>query len=379
MAGADRAAVRGGPPSGRSSARKSPVQGESDVPKTQPPAGTDRNAADLPVPSLSDTTVAGLVAQWRERLLAVDATGTPDQQAAHQAFIDIFVRGGDEALRASIRRGRWVQLSLAPAGAAFDPALFSRLKRLTATLLSDDEIENFFFMFKQPGLRLRFEASRTAPELTRRIESEIAQWCGDGLTSRGSFGVYEPEAELFGGPRSMRHVEAIFTLDSLVWLEFHGQGEGRRASGTNAWPVSFALLRALYDGLGIVGWEDLGVFAHIRDRLGRRLPAVTAGQLERTALESDVVALWEEAAGSADRPAPSPAPGSALANRREAIRSAARQWKTGYFDTPDAWIGPRQAAAYATIFHWNRANLSAPQQALIAEALAGRRATEDTR
>jgi hypothetical protein len=36
-----------------------------------------------------------------------------------------------------------------------------------------------------------------------------------------------------------------------------------------------------------------------------------------------------------------------------------------------AGVGPREAAAYYVVFHWNRAKLSFGRQALITEALAG--------
>jgi hypothetical protein len=54
------------------------------------------------------------------------------------------------------------------------------------------------------------------------------------------------------------------------------------------------------------------------------------------------------------------------------VRELAADWRTGYFDTEHAELGPREAAALVTIFHWNRGALSPLRQGLLAEALADR-------
>jgi len=58
---------------------------------------------------------------------------------------------------------------------------------------------------------------------------------------------------------------------------------------------------------------------------------------------------------------------------RQSLGAETARWCTDYFWTPEASIGPREAAAFFTIFHWNRAGLSIMRQSLLTEALASRK------
>jgi hypothetical protein len=58
-----------------------------------------------------------------------------------------------------------------------------------------------------------------------------------------------------------------------------------------------------------------------------------------------------------------------LVERRDALRSAAQGWRTGYFESGHAEIGPRRAAAHFVVFHWNRGRFTAARQRLLTEAL----------
>jgi hypothetical protein len=56
------------------------------------------------------------------------------------------------------------------------------------------------------------------------------------------------------------------------------------------------------------------------------------------------------------------------------LRAAAQDWVESYFEVSGALIGPREGAAFATVFHWNRGAISAGVQALITTALSDRTA-----
>ena len=57
---------------------------------------------------------------------------------------------------------------------------------------------------------------------------------------------------------------------------------------------------------------------------------------------------------------------------REAVLAGATAWRAGYLAHDGAVLGPRAATAMYAIFHWNRAALSAVDQALVAAALSQR-------
>jgi thiopeptide-type bacteriocin biosynthesis protein len=271
----------------------------------------------------------------------------------------VFVDAGLAALDEFDRRPRWVQVDLPTSGVP-SPDLYRTLAETFRDLLADPAVRNAFFMHKPPGLRLRFEVSD--PDRATEVRRRLA-----GLAGGTGPAVYEPEAHLFGGPVSMRSVHRLFTVDSLAWLDYHAIGG--RAAGPS-WALSLTMLRALLDGLAVVGWEDIGVWDEVRSRTGRRLtgPALTHGDYARVAAE--IRAGWADPERLAGQLAPEVRAISAA--HRTATLAAASDWRRDYFTTPAAYLGPRAAAAYFVVFHWNRAGLTGIRQALLTEALADR-------
>jgi len=246
----------------------------------------------------------------------------------------------------------WVQVGVAPV----DGRVYARLARLADDLLAEPGVTNFFFMVKPPGLRVRFE---TCPDRQGWLAGVLER----RLAGTTRIGVYEPEAHLFGGPASMAYVHRLFTVDARAWLAFH-----ELSAPGPGWQFSLALLRHLLGGLAVAGWEDLDVWERIRTRAGRDLPPGLDPDRAAVAAEG-IRAHWT---GPRDA---LPAPARALADRwGPPLSAAARDWLTGYFRGAGAAIGPREGAAFATVFHWNRGRLPAVTQALLATALADRAA-----
>ncbi|MYW16671.1 hypothetical protein GT039_13900 [Streptomyces sp. SID2955] len=292
----------------------------------------------------------------------VDATGS-----AYEAARRTFLTAGLRALRDDLPETGWVQVNLEPA-----PTAWARTYRVIADsareLIASGTARSFFFMHKPPGLRVRFEAGvpenellRT--ELTRRFRDL------DGQLRPPYHGMYEPETYLFGGPLSMRHVHALFTVDSLAWLDHHTANAGEDGPGQLAdWRLSLVLLGELLAGLGIVGWEHRGVWEVVRDDTGRRLATDPDDDGRRAA--AGILAAWQ--AGRPGLLARVPAERrTAVAAYADAVRRAAEHWRTAYFESGDALIGPRRAAAHHVIFHWNRGRLSLARQSLLTHALVG--------
>lgn len=288
---------------------------------------------------------------------------------------DLFLQAGLDALAAKKREAEtgWLQVGVSvPDSAAVPADLYARVASLARGLLGSAAIDGFFFMHKPPGLRLRFElAVQNGALVAGRLDDEIRAWQAEGLVERVVPGVYEPESRLFGGPMSMHYVHRLFTADSLAWLDYHASprhGENERGA---RWQLSLAMLHALFAGLDITGWEDLDVWDRVRGTAGRRLTAVTtlagfaqvAAQIRACWLQSDQNSAYL-----------GPDEEKIVDAFRRAVLPVASDWRDGYFSTRSAYVGPRQAAAFATVFHWNRAGLSLTRQALLTEALIAREA-----
>ncbi|MFF9002027.1 thiopeptide-type bacteriocin biosynthesis protein [Streptomyces achromogenes] len=287
------------------------------------------------------------------------AAEDPGYAAARRTFLT----AGLEALRTHTPEAGWVQLNL-----PLTPPSYGRLAAAARELLGTGQARDFFFMHKPPGLRVRFLAAEPsrAPELRAALLRRLTpERTGDAGT-RPLAGVYEPETYLFGGPLSMPWVHELFTADSRAWLDVHTAVAGDPAPV--GWRVSLALLHAVFDGLGIVGWEHRGVWQAVREETGRRLPG-GLGEPDLRRAAAGIRAYWEQ--GPEDRLQALPkAWRDVLGEHLGAVGQAAERWRGHYFASGEATIGPRRAAAYHVIFHWNRGALSTARQCLLTEALA---------
>src|SRR5205823_2816722 len=111
----------------------------------------------------------------------------------------------------------------------------------------------------------------------------------------------------------------------------------------------------LFDALGVAGWEDRDVWDRVRWQTWRRLSgqALAAGAFPPVA--GAVRQAWARPSRVLDQLRP--ALRQLLAEHAEAVRDEVPRWRSGYFDTRDAYVGAREAAAYYVVFHWNRAGL----------------------
>lgn len=288
---------------------------------------------------------------------------------------DVFVRAGLEALAA--RRWQagnsWLQIGIRPQEELGPRGeLCRQVACLARKLLSDSAVDDFFFMNKPPGMRLRFQtaAATSSADLADVVRAEVMRWRAEGLIDYVEPGVYEPESQLFGGPRSMSFVHALFTVDSLIWLDYHSCRAVEGEAISPAWLVSLAALRTVFAGLDITGWEDIGVWDCIREMAGRRLGEDQVS----LPLYANVAGELRDAWSRRDRILDElhPAVKTIVAHHDSALLTGAARWRSDYFCQPGASLGPRAAAAFYVIFHWNRATLSRAEQALLAESLSER-------
>lgn len=272
--------------------------------------------------------------------------------------------GGLPVLRAlTDRTTAWIQTGLAFSRDAHKE-LCGRLAVFARELLARPDVHNFFFMGKPPGMRFRVEvAVQVREEVAAELDLRFARWLADGVLDRATPGVYEPEAHLFGGPVSMESVHRLFTADSLAWLGRHAL-----VDPCPDWALSLVMLRSLLEQLGVVGWEDRDVWDLVRRRTYRRLPERHLAEEAFPAVADGLRRAWGRP--QALREALPPRLQELLGEYEATVAEAAPRWMKDYFATRDAYVGPREAAAFYTIFHWNRAGLPMPRQALIAESLA---------
>lgn len=265
---------------------------------------------------------------------------------------------------------RWVQIGIRPTTDQFSSRrVYSSISGLAENLLLSGVVRNFFYMHKWPGIRLRFEACDDASinDVRLGIDHVMQRMKRDRLIVNIQSGVYEPETYLFGGSASMEHVHGLFTVDSLFWLRYHAGIPHEMSRSLPVWLISLELLHGVFDGLEIDGWEATGVWDCLRTEAGRSISGEVKALSDFTEVAGALSAQWRDRANLLD--AADPETAELITRHREALRVGARCWKEAYFATASAELGPRQAAAYYVIFHWNRAGMTPEKQALLAESL----------
>jgi thiopeptide-type bacteriocin biosynthesis protein len=311
-----------------------------------------------------------LLAQLRQEKGTASAkknTGPLENEAIRKTFLN----AGCEAVQTLLQNDGWVQFGVTLDEPA-TPELYSAILGTLGPNRLGIPVKSMFFMHKPPGLRLRYQCDPDGTDdLAACLWKRLAGWQAHHLISGYSREIYEPETTLFGGPCSMKHVHLLFARDSRFWLSHHAAGNGQ----TEALFISLLLLRTVFANLGIVDWEDLGVWDQVRSKTGRSFPAGELAQQDEIKQMGDIiVALWNEPAkvfallGSEDA--------QRLNQTASELAALARDWKENIFDQGASTIGVRTAAALLTIFLFNRTGLSLEKQIIAAESLASRRVIE---
>lgn len=219
-------------------------------------------------------------------------------------------------------------------------------------------IEDFFFMNKPPGIRVRFApAPGHAPFVRAELRRLVGSWCAAGLVNGVEPGVYEPEEDRFGGPGSMDHAHRMFTVDAATWLEFHA-----RPRRTPGWALSFAMLRPLFAAMDVDRGREHAVWTRVA-AAGRLVPS---GVTRPDAVGDGLRAWWHRPGALSEDDVVELA-----AAHAGQVAPLAAAWVASLRDTDTD-----RAVAWYVVFHWNRAGLGFGTQALLTEAL---RAVERSR
>ncbi|SEC21032.1 thiopeptide-type bacteriocin biosynthesis domain-containing protein [Streptomyces sp. 2131.1] len=258
----------------------------------------------------------------------------------------------------------WVEYKLVPPVGPIHAGLHGAMAEYCRELLRSEVISDFFFMDKEPGLRIRFRFCEVDIERQQRadLESRIVEWQSRGIINGWSKSFYEPEQYLFGGPVSMSSVHRLFTADSLAWADYWSSNQPRPP----AWAFSLSMIEIFFEEMRILGWEGRDVWDRVRTQTHRQIFGDKPDGWSGTLVKIDQV--WADPGrleSLINRPCR-----DYLADYQKMLKLECPVWIDKYFSSSHARIGPREAAAFYIAYHWNRARIPFVWQCAIAEALA---------
>lgn len=283
---------------------------------------------------------------------------------------DLFVEGGIKALFNPGYPEHWIQFGITLGENKYIKTLFQQLYELVFEFINKDSIDNFFYMYKLPGLRIRFQIKPVNKlEIMDAISTHLKKWVSKKYIVDFVPGIYEPESHLFGGELSMPYVHKLFTADSLAFLKYRTLVLNRKITDQE-WLLSLTLLKHFFSQLGISGWEDIDVWDRVRKKTFRSVPDEMIRLPDFQTAASEIKSHWEQI--DLVTSTFSQATKKIVEEYTSYMEPVIVTWKKNYFETTNAYIGIREAAAFFTIFHWNRAGISFARQCIITEALAMR-------
>ena len=132
---------------------------------------------------------------------------------------EIFLCAGAAAVERCTNPERWLQV-----GVEFrdhsqrQDFLDEGLANLVQRLKEEQAIDNFFFMNKPPGVRLRFSGFQIEPGLRRTVFALLEARKRQGRLHRFELGAYDGETYQFGGATGLRLFHRFSTIDCITIL-----------------------------------------------------------------------------------------------------------------------------------------------------------------
>jgi thiopeptide-type bacteriocin biosynthesis protein len=301
---------------------------------------------------------ADRIAALVEAVLAgAPAETTATEAGIHPADLNTAVqtyRAGGQAALQQAQDSAWFHARVEPvdwnaAEAMFRTRIAPRLDQL------DDGQAGWWFLRKYPCWRLRIHT--TGHYAVRALLDGLA---AAGVIAGWKPGIYEPELAAFGGPVAMAIVHELFCADSkgvLAYTTLNPPPIGRRE-------LSLLLIRTLQHHAGLDWFESADVF----DRVARMRPepAATDGpRIAALAVQMRPLLALPADAGTALFAPDGPIIGAASWLQAHVIagQQLAEAGAAGRLDR-----GLRAVIAHLVIFNWNRLDLAAHSQAILARA-----------
>jgi thiopeptide-type bacteriocin biosynthesis protein len=224
----------------------------------------------------------------------------------------------------------WRQINVAlPDSDASGGAFFSALAPSLPELRGGGGGSCFWFVRKEPGLRLRFGGEAMTADVAAIFDALVAS----GAVTSWFSSVYEPETHQFGGPEAMDAAHRWFDRDTAAWFAWNDLG-GRQRITPNV--LSLAVLVDLFERCLEAReevWDVAENLAHLYAAPpdDTAAPAIGLSQLGQLLREVEpVAAIYRDA-------------NAALAGELAAL------WRRGALTA-----GRRGILPFVAAFHWNR-------------------------
>ncbi|WP_049794855.1 thiopeptide-type bacteriocin biosynthesis protein [Micromonospora aurantiaca (nom. illeg.)] len=213
----------------------------------------------------------------------------------------------------------------------------------------------WWFLRKHPYWRFRIRAAHHGA-----VRALLDDLTADGVTAGWKPGIYEPETAAFGGDTSTAIVHELFCADSRAVLNYtrhHAPLIGRRE-------LSVLLIRTLQHHAGLDWYEAADMFDQVAQM--RPVPAAAdATRIDRLAAQMRPLLALPANARTAMF-----TPGGPLSDASgwQAAFAAAGQQLADATHAGRLRRGIRAVLAQIVIFHWNRLDLPAHAQGILAHA-----------
>jgi thiopeptide-type bacteriocin biosynthesis protein len=228
------------------------------------------------------------------------------------------------------------------------------------TWRNDGRFEQWFFMRKPPGLRLRFRG----PDLDQRLMPVLVPWLEEAEHRNAirSFrpALYEPESFRFGGQAGMAIAHDQFDRDSCLVLRYETLSADDRTTLQRE-VFSLAVMNGLFQRCVGDGAEVWDIWQQLRHAL--------SGPAERP-LDAGSLA-WEHrllAGESLDTALLSSGAQTLLGSVYDHNREVAARLHVAQV-SQQMTIGPRAWLVAVCIFHWNRLGFTLTEVGPIAERM----------
>ncbi|MFJ9695128.1 thiopeptide-type bacteriocin biosynthesis protein [Kitasatospora sp. NPDC101183] len=294
-----------------------------------------------------------------QAVLAV-LTGTDTARAAAHLGIDAAELAAAAATYRAAGRAAiasppdaWIHVNIQPIGwHNAEYTLATHLAPVLREAEARDALTSWWYVRKHPYWRLRLQGAH--PALLAHLTEQLDRLQQQGVIARWSPGIYEPETAALGGPLGINVAHALFHIDSRAILtEHHQTGSPRVARPELSILMCSAMLRAARQE-----WTEQGdVWARVAAMRPEpaELPQPAADKI-RVLLSTDTLAMAE--------------PGQALHAEAARIHAFARAGSelAELAQHGSLTRGLRDVLAHMIAFHWNRAAIPTPHQAVLARA-----------
>jgi thiopeptide-type bacteriocin biosynthesis protein len=214
-------------------------------------------------------------------------------------------------------------------------AVFGTLEPAVASWRKEGRLTRFFFMRKQPDLRLRFfGAESLGPDVSALLSGLFER----GLIERCFASEYEPEIARFGGPRAMDAIHRWFDADTAAWMRLDALESNGKAK-----------VDALSLALAVTGDVVAGLLEDPAEAWAMWRSYAESFELEADDSAAPLVPVGLETLGSVAGPEIR----SVLASYQDANRAVVRELAT-LRDRGELLVGMRGILVAFVMFHLNR-------------------------